>query len=435
MGMTASIAAAICVVRAKAHSLQMNIAKCVYWYTAALKRDALCTEALDVLCSHYLLSKAEQLKLVDSLDTKDYGEWLRMLYQVKLPAVLSPAARLATAKKLKVEYGMKQTHDLTYVEARACSDRFDLTRSLSLTTPVINKGVMHEDCIILHAITLYRLDKEPELYLLGHKLSEDYPNSQIGLFVVGCYYLLQAKKNDSRTKRALVYFEKSVSKSWYFLPGWMGYAFAYALKSSTDEVLRAYSRAERFAPGSHYLPLCTGMEYLATNQVALAFRYLKLAKSLCSTDPMVHHELGIAAYRMGEVEKAASHLTRVLDLLRQYDDRIVDERDYCHVDFLEPLYCNLGHVMRRRECYSEAVEYFKRAIALRPKHAANYSALGLTYAMMGSDALAIDVLHTALSLSPFEKYASELLDKLMNWMADVNVDEAVGMMTSSFSCI
>ncbi|KAJ1645166.1 anaphase-promoting complex subunit Cut9 [Dispira simplex] len=88
-------------------------------------------------------------------------------------------------------------------------------------------------------------------------------------FAVGCYYLLVGQHNASRR-----YFSRACSIDPQFGPAWVGFAHAFAAEGEHEPAVTAYSTASRLFPGSYFLPLFLGTQYLQMQSLALAEEFL-----------------------------------------------------------------------------------------------------------------------------------------------------------------
>lgn len=61
--------------------------------------------------------------------------------------------------------------------------------------------------------------------------------------------------------------------------------------------MAAYRTASRLT-SSHLPNLYMGMEYVRTNNTALAHHFLRAAQELCNNDPLLYNELGVVLFRM-----------------------------------------------------------------------------------------------------------------------------------------
>jgi hypothetical protein len=64
----------------------------------------------------------------------------------------------------------------------------------------------------------------------------------------------------------------------------------------------------RLMSGCHLPLLYIGMEYVATNNVAMAQQHFTQAHSIAARDPAVLHELGVVAFRTERYEAVAALL-------------------------------------------------------------------------------------------------------------------------------
>ncbi|KAJ1973579.1 anaphase-promoting complex subunit Cut9, partial [Dimargaris xerosporica] len=181
-------------------------------------------------------------------------------------------------------------------------------------------------------------------------------------FAVGCYYLLIGKYPESR-----YYFSKACALDPQFGPAWVGFAHAFAADGEHEPAITAYATASRLFPGSHFVPLFMGMQYLqmgslplATSSLLAAARFLVGSKALpveldtptvagtesvatnqpitaTSVDQMLHstplarpiiqalvhpqvlNEIGVLAYHQAKYDIAVECLQRAETLLQQPD--------------------------------------------------------------------------------------------------------------------
>jgi anaphase-promoting complex subunit 6 len=146
---------------------------------------------------------------------------------------------------------------------------------------------------------------------------------------VGCYYYTIGKFELARR-----YFSKSTTKEKSFAPAWIGFGNAFAAQDESDQAMAAYRTAQRLFPGSHIPMLCTGMEYLRTNNMSLSQTYFNQALKMCAKDPLVYNELGVVHYKLGEYDQAKAHFEHVLKLCKHLSKTLMLT--------WEATYCNLG---------------------------------------------------------------------------------------------
>ena len=88
-------------------------------------------------------------------------------------------------------------------------------------------------------------------------------------------------------------------RSWRQTSGWAGLGQAFAAQDEPEPALAAYRAAMKLWPSSHVPPLAMAVLCSRTGQLVLAQQYANLATARCRGDPLVYHELGAMAYKMG----------------------------------------------------------------------------------------------------------------------------------------
>lgn len=78
------------------------------------------------------------------------------------------------------------------------------------------------------------------------------------------------------------------------------YVLTPCSQDEPDPALAAYRAAMKLWPASHVPPLAMATLCLRTGQLVLAQQYAHLAMARCGGDPLVYHELGAMAYKLGE---------------------------------------------------------------------------------------------------------------------------------------
>jgi len=216
-------------------------------------------------------------------------------------------------------------------------------------------------------------------------------------FAVGCFYHMVSDFESARR-----YFSKATTLNHRFAPAWVGFGHAFAAQDESDQAMAAYRTASRLFPGSHTPWLGIGMEYLRTNHLPLAMHYIKQAHAIAPHEPAVLHELGVLHYASGEYAEAADYFTRVAEHEGDYDDAA-----------REPSIFNLGHACRKMRRFDEAIEWYRLALAIAPRNASTYAALGFTHHLRGDPDGAIELYHQSLSLKPDDTFTCEMLKEAL----------------------
>lgn len=97
------------------------------------------------------------------------------------------------------------------------------------------------------------------------RLVQDYSESGVAWYAVGCYYLSTGQYDAARR-----FFGKATQLSPRYAPAWIAYGHAFAAQDESDQALAAYRTAARLFPGLHEPVLGMGREYQHMNNHMLA---------------------------------------------------------------------------------------------------------------------------------------------------------------------
>ena len=84
------------------------------------------------------------------------------------------------------------------------------------------------------------------------------------------------------------------------------------------------------------------------------------------------HSPGVLHYLNGEYTEAVSYFLRVAENCQEYDEAV-----------REPSIFNLGHAYRKQRDFDSAAHWYRAALAINPRVASTYSALGFTLHLRG----------------------------------------------------
>ena len=79
----------------------------------------------------------------------------------------------------------------------------------------------------------------------------------------------------------------------------------------------------------------------------------------------------------------------------------------------EPSIFNLGHAYRKKRDFDSAALWYRAALAINPRVASTYSALGFTLHLKGDLDAAIELYHQSLSLKPDDTFTCEMLSEAL----------------------
>eukprot|EP00325_Prymnesiales_sp_UTEX-LB-985_P008131 CAMPEP_0174710430 /NCGR_PEP_ID=MMETSP1094-20130205/12069_1 /TAXON_ID=156173 /ORGANISM="Chrysochromulina brevifilum, Strain UTEX LB 985" /LENGTH=330 /DNA_ID=CAMNT_0015909239 /DNA_START=12 /DNA_END=1004 /DNA_ORIENTATION=+ len=293
--------------------------------------------------------------------------------------------------------------------------------SYKLSSRILSKDPFQQHVLPVHVCSMVKLDLHSELFALAHQLVEEYPSASISWYAVGCYYHMIGDFENARR-----YFSKSTTINHRFAPAWVGFGHAFAAQDESDQAMAAYRTASRLFPGSHIPWLGIGMEYLRTNHLHLALQYIRQAMDINPEEPLVLHEMGVLHYLNSDYDEAVKFFIKVADNSRDYDESV-----------REPSIFNLGHAYRKKREFESAAYWYRQALAINPRVASTYSALGFTLHLSGELDAAIELYHQSLSLKPDDTFTCEMLSEALKDALDLcdptNLDGVTGSRAGS-SC-
>ena len=95
-------------------------------------------------------------------------------------------------------------------------------------------------------------------------------------------------------------------------------------------------------------------------------------QALHSTHTSLPTPPGVLHYLNGEYTEAVSYFLRVAENCQEYDEAV-----------REPSIFNLGHAYRKQRDFDSAAHWYRAALAINPRVASTYSALGFTLHLRG----------------------------------------------------
>lgn len=406
--------AALCVMRARVFERQDNVTKAVLWYKRALRADFCCFVAFDSLVNKSLVCPDEARLFIQDI-TSGYinkgsneskpstnsqsltaSSWLAQFYRasthITMPIPSCPPS-------------LQSTVDVTFLRAKRLFQRLDFAAvARVLRMLMTNEPFLPDDCIQLYLVSLVELEDRQGLFSMAHELIARDPKSATSWLAVAYYYLSSGKYDVSRR-----FLRKATSLESRFLPAWVALGHAFAMQDESDQAMASYRTAARLFPGALQPPLFMGMEYARQGGLAQAEHYLQNAVTACMNDPAPLHELGVVAYRLGDLPRAAQCFRKALMLWNQLDGAVQGRR----AEAEEVCLVNLGHCCRRMGQYDAAKECYQKALILKPRVHSTCTALGITLHACGDFDGAVSMYHRALRDCPGDASANELLERAL----------------------
>jgi len=307
--------------------------------------------------------------------------WLLALHRMRLRRYavhLSVPARFDAVERA---HGLGANYDVLSAKAEALAYQHDAAAAHAVSRKLVLVDAHCRRTALLHYSNLLALGRATDLFDLAHAAVRAAPRDPLSWFAVAAYYMC-LRRYDAAAK----HYQKATQLDATHAPSWIGIGHAYEALGEHEPALGAYRAAMALLPGCHVPPMSMATVALRTGQPAQARLFLDVALSLCQSDPLLFHEEGVLAYKLGEYEAALTHFQRVTSLTADCPQHL--RRIW------EPTLFNKGHALRKLGRYEEAIGAYESALAVQPNAAATVAALAFTHHMAGDFDKAIACYHT-----------------------------------------
>ncbi|KAL8762728.1 MAG: hypothetical protein Q9184_001322 [Pyrenodesmia sp. 2 TL-2023] len=403
--------AAMCYLRGICFAKQNSYDRAKECYMDAVRIDVQCFEAFDQLMKNCLLSPDEEWDFLESLEfdnittdstdgSQEAAQFTRMLYTTRLSKYKNPGEFSNAVESLSQHYNLDSNPDLLLSKAELLFTQCRFKQALAITSSVLEIDQYNFSFLPLHLACLHELQRTNTLFLLSHRLADLHPEEPATWLAVGVYYL-----SISQIAEARRYFSKASMMNPHFGPAWIGFAHTFALEGEHDQAISAYGTAARLFQGTHLPQLFLGMQHLQLHNLNLAHEYLTTAHTLCRTDPLLLNEMGVVFYHLDHLGEAVHIFLQALAIAKEIDS---DPKAWLATR------ANLGHAYRRQHQWSLALAEFEEVLRQGQRDAHIFCAKGLVLLEIGRGWDAIVALHEALSVSPQDPVATDLLARALD---------------------
>ncbi|KAE8154222.1 hypothetical protein BDV25DRAFT_121737 [Aspergillus avenaceus] len=394
--------AAMCYLRGLCFAKQNAFDRARDCYKDAVRIDVQCFEAFDQLMKNSLMSPAEELEFLESLDfdsisspepsvSQEAAHFTKMLYTTRLSKYSSPAILSDATETLSTHYNLSNNPDILLSRAEALYTQCRFAEALELTSSILSttqsstaltttaaphpaqNHLGHAPAVYpLHLACLYETGATNALFLLSHTLADHAPEEPYTYLAIGVYYLSVSKVAEARR-----FFSKASLLDPHSAPAWIGFAHTFAAEGEHDQAIAAYSTAARLFQGSHLPQLFLGMQHLALNNMSLAHEYLSASYAMSTGttsnavttippypsngasslggDPLVLNELGVVLYHQNHLEGAVTLFRQALALATSLN---------CEPCAWVATRANMGHALRRLGRTAEALSEFDECLRI-----------------------------------------------------------------------
>ncbi|SCU81118.1 LADA_0B11298g1_1 [Lachancea dasiensis] len=410
----------MCYIRGKIFAALNNFDKAKESLKEALQVDVKNFEAFDELVSKNLLTPNEEwtfLATLDFSDLDDNEEFIRSLYTSRLSKYLNLDEVRKAQNFLIDEYKLHDNTDVIHSSVDTLFTQCKFSDCLKLCEEALEHDEFNFSILPTYISCLYELGGKNKLFLISHKLAENFPKHPITWFGVGAYYMCTNKISEARK-----YFSKASILDPTFSQAWIGFAHTYAVEGEHEQAISAYSTASRFFPGSHLPNLFLGMQYLLMGALPLAEEYFVLAYDVCPYDPLLLNEMGVLYFKKNDYVKAKRYLKKAWEAIK-----VLDSESKSWVS----IHTNLAHSYRKLGENERAVKCFKLVLETAGKDTDTLCALGYVYLVMNRIGKAVDALHGSLALCPSNQTAHALLKQALDVNLSTVLDESHPLVVSS----
>jgi tetratricopeptide (TPR) repeat protein len=200
------------------------------------------------------------------------------------------------------------------------------------------------------------------------------------------------------------------------------------ISGSSDNAVRDFSSAIKLKPDSASLYCLRAIAYsvnsrLTNNQKDLMIRDLTKAITLSGDNPNYYKTRGyFFYYYKGDFAKAVTDLEKAINL-NPNDDDIYSKLGEMHsTTLIENPYLN----------YKKAIEYYRKAIKLKPKEIRYYAARAHIFEKVKNYKEAIDDYSTLIELQPIERYYQARAE---NYLVNNNYESAIKDFTKAIELL
>ena len=407
------IQSALLVLKAAAHEGLGDLPSAIDCYKQALGADVYCVEALDKLCHYHALTGGDEKALLQSMPFKrqcssEEESTLRLLYQQKLKhsATSSKKDTLTQFQSQVALQPLCSNLDILCGVAEQHFRAMNIDACYKITADIIEKDPYHNSALLLHIACCVQKKKIDELFTIGHRLVNYFPNNPLAWYCVGCYYIVVNKHQSARK-----YLTKAVSLDAQFAAAHMAFGLSFTCEGEHDQAISAFSNAARIMQGSHLPLLYLGREYFQTGTISTAVRFLCSAQTIAPHDPVLLQEMGAMIASLDDNKKAEKYFRLAIVRLTSVDPHVT-------LPLWETVYNNLGHVLRKLGKFEESLSMHLAALQLEPKQASTLTAIAFVYLLKGEFGSAVEYANRALRLKREDQFTLEILQTAIEELSE-----------------
>ena len=402
-----NVKAASCVMLGRAYEALGNIQEAINSYKEALVEDVFCIEALDCLYNMHALTASDEESLISNLPFKKHcsveeERMLRYLYHSKCRYYKETKFRTPPESSSSLSSSI----DVLSNTAETLFNQMNVRECLNQTKQIMKQDSYHFPTILIHIPCCIITNATKDLYTLGHDLVKHFPTLPISWYAVSAYYFSTSKHAQARR-----YLTKSINLDAHFAHSHLLFGLSFTSEGEHDQAIAAFSHAARYLRGSHVPLMYLGKEYFVTNALPISTSFFKNALSLAPNDPILLQEVGVVLVSNGNYEKAEKYFRCTVTLLSNIDPHTT-------LPVWEPVYNNLGHVLRKQGKHQDAIDCHMKALQLCPNESSTLTAIAFTYLLMEDFNKVIEFCNTSLRIKREDLVTIDLLQTAIKELAN-----------------
>ena len=216
------------------------------------------------------------------------------------------------------------------------------------------------------------------------------------------------------------HFAKATILNSSSLPSLIAYGHTFVGELDFDQAIVVYSTAASLFPGSHIPLMFLGMQHLIKRNLEMSEKFLKMALTINSTDPLLLNEIGVIHYQKTDYLEAKKYFKKASDVISKIRSKnilteygVEESNFHANSKIWAGIFVNLGHTYRKLNQLEKALMCFE-AISVTTKLNANtLTSMALVCLKLMKLTRCIEYLHRALDVNPENTMASDLLEKAM----------------------
>ncbi|KAI6226429.1 hypothetical protein M3Y99_01292700 [Aphelenchoides fujianensis] len=365
------------------------------------------SEALQTAIDSKLLNDRELKKLLSQKTKKTAGaKIMNLLFELRCSKSEPSDSAVYDALSNDVSIQAATAHRLYNKGA--------ISEAYNITSGILSEYGYYEGCILVHIACLVALRKHNALFALGHRLVDTMKESHITWYAIGCYYYTVEQYTAAKK-----FLEKATTINSGFGEGWVAYGHVLYYSEEHEQAMNCFLRASRVLEGNFEPLLYIAMQNASSNNYQLAVQFMRDAESSEPSNPIVAHEQATVAYMQQDFVNAEQIYRKAIRQVCKAAPREHFSNTLARPcsDFWEPMFENMGHTLLRLNRYDEAIDVFRKALALGRNKAEAWANIGICLGCLGRLHEAIEALNEAVLMKPGNELIEKAMESLMNQVA------------------